>query len=532
MRSDPRSWTARRSSASTTPGSPAESPAVAFPTHVATGGSHRHTRPSHRRTPKAPTTRTTPARMALHDGGTHRTRPAPPGHARIRRGDRRAATRRCRRRTGAAASSTARRRSAVPVSATVASTGDRVMRSCVPDAQDSGGEMGSRIVPLLGTWRSWTGGRRARSTSSSSLARSGPATSRAGRPRRAPRRDAPACGPSPVAPATDLTRLGAPGQRAISRWPGPSARGRVMSTASTQPASAAQRDLPRRRVLVIIGALLLGMFLAALDQTIVSTALPTIVGDLHGASHLTWVVTAYLLASTVSTPLWGKLGDLYGRKRFFQGAIVIFLVGSALSGSSRTMLELIVCRSLQGLGGGGLDHRRPEHRGRHRLAARPGTLHGAVRRRLRCGDRPRPAHRWVPGRVPVVALGLLHQPPHRDPRPLRHRGTAAGQPGAGPSRHRLPGHRPPGARRHVPGALHQPGGHGLRMGIGTHRGPGRRRSRADGGVPRGRAARRRAGHPPGPVRQPRLLGRQRRGVRHGLRHVRRARPSSPSSSRT
>ncbi len=113
-------------------------------------------------------------------------------------------------------------------------------------------------------------------------------------------------------------------------------------------------DLTKRRVLVIIGALMLGMFLAALDQTVVSTALPTIVGDLHGGSHLTWVITAYLLSSTVATPLWGKLGDLYGRKVFFQAAIVIFLVGSILSGLSQSMLELIVFRSLQGLGGGGL----------------------------------------------------------------------------------------------------------------------------------------------------------------------------------
>jgi EmrB/QacA subfamily drug resistance transporter len=112
--------------------------------------------------------------------------------------------------------------------------------------------------------------------------------------------------------------------------------------------------LTRRRVLVVIGALMLGMFLAALDQTVVATALPTIVGDLHGASHLTWVVTAYLLSSTVSTPLWGKLGDQYGRKVFFQAAIVIFLVGSILSGLSGSMLELIVFRALQGLGGGGL----------------------------------------------------------------------------------------------------------------------------------------------------------------------------------
>lgn len=82
---------------------------------------------------------------------------------------------------------------------------------------------------------------------------------------------------------------------------------------------------------MILGALLLGMLLAALDQTIVSTALPTIAGDLHGLTDLSWVVTAYLLALTVSTPLWGKLGDLYGRKTFFLAAIVIFLIGSALS---------------------------------------------------------------------------------------------------------------------------------------------------------------------------------------------------------
>jgi EmrB/QacA subfamily drug resistance transporter len=113
-------------------------------------------------------------------------------------------------------------------------------------------------------------------------------------------------------------------------------------------------DLSHRRILIIIGALMTGMFLAALDQTIVSTALPTIVADLHGASHLSWVVVAYLLAATVSTPLWGKLGDQYGRKVFFQAAIVIFLCGSVLSGLSHSMIELIAFRSIQGLGGGGL----------------------------------------------------------------------------------------------------------------------------------------------------------------------------------
>ena len=113
-------------------------------------------------------------------------------------------------------------------------------------------------------------------------------------------------------------------------------------------------NLSHRRVLIVMGALLLGMFLAALDQTIVATALPTIVADLHGASHLSWVVVAYLLAATVTTPLWGKLGDQYGRKGFFEAAIVIFLAGSALSGLSRSMTELIVFRAIQGLGAGGL----------------------------------------------------------------------------------------------------------------------------------------------------------------------------------
>lgn len=109
-----------------------------------------------------------------------------------------------------------------------------------------------------------------------------------------------------------------------------------------------------RTVLVAIGALLLGMLLAALDQTIVSTALPTIVSELGGLDHLSWVVTAYLLAATAATPLWGKLGDQYGRKKLFQAAIVIFLIGSALCGVAQNMPQLIGFRALQGLGGGGL----------------------------------------------------------------------------------------------------------------------------------------------------------------------------------
>jgi len=115
-----------------------------------------------------------------------------------------------------------------------------------------------------------------------------------------------------------------------------------------------RRQGQQRGLLVVFGALMLGMLLAALDQTIVSTALPTIVSDLGGLNHLSWVVTAYILAATAVTPLWGKLGDQYGRKWLFVAAIVIFLGGSALCGLSRNMTELIFFRALQGLGGGGL----------------------------------------------------------------------------------------------------------------------------------------------------------------------------------
>src|SRR6186713_3020979 len=103
-----------------------------------------------------------------------------------------------------------------------------------------------------------------------------------------------------------------------------------------------------------MSGLMLVMLLASLDQTIVSTALPTIVEELGGLEHLSWVVTAYLLAITVVTPLYGKLGDLFGRKVVLQGALVIFLIGSALCGAARELTELIAFRAIQGLGGGGL----------------------------------------------------------------------------------------------------------------------------------------------------------------------------------
>src|SRR5580704_12733662 len=125
-----------------------------------------------------------------------------------------------------------------------------------------------------------------------------------------------------------------------------------MGEAGSTPST--QRPVGRQPVRMIFGALMLVMLLASLDQTIVSTALPTIVGEFGGLAHLSWIVTAYLLATTIVTPLYGKLGDLFGRKIVLQSAIVLFLIGSALCGLSRSMGALIAFRALQGLGGGGL----------------------------------------------------------------------------------------------------------------------------------------------------------------------------------
>ncbi len=107
-------------------------------------------------------------------------------------------------------------------------------------------------------------------------------------------------------------------------------------------------------IMVVMGALMLAMLLSALDQTIVSTALPRIASDLHGLTKLSWVATAYLITSAIVTPIYGKLGDLYGRKKIFQISIIIFLIGSALCGLSRNMDQLVFFRALQGIGGGGL----------------------------------------------------------------------------------------------------------------------------------------------------------------------------------
>src|SRR3954471_11483264 len=131
-------------------------------------------------------------------------------------------------------------------------------------------------------------------------------------------------------------------------------------TAEAQPGleSPVGHDQPHylshRQIVITLFGLMAGMLLAALDQSIVGTAMPRIVSELGGLDRLAWVVTAYLLTSTAATPLWGKISDLYGRRLIFQIAIGTFLVGSALAGLSQDMTQLIAFRALQGIGGGGL----------------------------------------------------------------------------------------------------------------------------------------------------------------------------------
>lgn len=125
-------------------------------------------------------------------------------------------------------------------------------------------------------------------------------------------------------------------------------------TSNTAMPIGVDTERSHSEIKVIVGALMLAMLLAALDQTIISTALPKIASDLHGLSKYSWVATSYLLTSAIATPLYGKISDMFGRKKIFQSAIIIFLIGSALCGLSQTINQLIFFRALQGIGAGGL----------------------------------------------------------------------------------------------------------------------------------------------------------------------------------
>ena len=210
---------------------------------------------------------------------------------------------------------------------------------------------------------------------------------------------------------------------------------------------------------------MLVLLLASLDQTIVSTALPTIVGDLGGLSHLSWVVTAYLLSATVVGPLYGKFGDLYGRKRVLQTAIVIFLIGSALCGVAQSMAQLIVFRALQGLGAGGLIVVTLAVVGDIIPARERGQVPGLLRRGLRGLDGYRAAARRLLRRQPLVALDLLREPADRGDRARCDRRRVPHAHGHPAAFDRLPRRRAP--RRVAVGdrALHEPGWHDLGVGL-------------------------------------------------------------------
>src|SRR5215207_7884208 len=214
-----------------------------------------------------------------------------------------------------------------------------------------------------------------------------------------------------------------------------------MSQTTAHPHDGPPDGLTRTRLMLTFGGLLLAMLLASLDQTIVATALPTIVGDLGGLDQLSWVVTAYLLGATVSMPLWGRASDLYGRKPLFLAAIAVFLCGSALSGAAGSLGQLIAFRALQGLGAGGLmtlamaivaELVDPRERGRYQgyiqmvfvLASVAGPLLGGV-----FADHV--SWRWIfYVNVPIglAALGLvatsLHLPAHPAPARIDYAGAA------------------------------------------------------------------------------------------------------------
>ena len=182
------------------------------------------------------------------------------------------------------------------------------------------------------------------------------------------------------------------------------------AVATAIPAPTGEGALDRRRMNLVFVTVLLGMLLAALDQTIVSTALPTIVGDLGGAGHLTWVVSSYLLADTIATVLAGKFGDLFGRKLVFQVSARDVRAGLGRLRARADMTWLIAWRAVQGFGAGGLHGHGDRADRRRHPAARARQVPGRAGCGVRGHDGARPAGRRPVHRPPVVAVGVLRQP--------------------------------------------------------------------------------------------------------------------------
>src|SRR5665213_3228670 len=296
------------------------------------------------------------------------------------------------------------------------------------------------------------------------------------------------------------------------------------------PAAGAPRppapQYSHREVLGMLSGALLGLLLAALDQTIVVTALPSIAADFNGLEHLAWIVTAYLLTSTASTPIYGKLSDLYGRRRLIQIAIVLFVAASAFCALAQGMGQLIAARAARHW------RRRPhqpvagDHR-RHHRAARTRPLSGLYERRLGRGQRRRPGRRRAVRPVPDLALGVLAQSADRSPRlgarPPRLE-AFAGAPRAGP--HRLSRRREQQAEQRGVAARLQLGRRGILLALPRNsRSRGRRpshgRSLRAAGDARAGAVAAAASLP-----ESRDIGRQYHRLRGFGRHVRRDRAAA------
>ena len=201
--------------------------------------------------------------------------------------------------------------------------------------------------------------------------------------------------------------------------------------------------LPRRATLLAMSGVLLGMLLAALNQTIVATALPRIVGDLGGMGHYSWVFTAYMLAATVTTPIYGRLSDVYGRRRFFVAGILIFMAGAVVCGTAGSMSQLVIGRAVQGLGAGALIPLAVATIGDLIPPVRARSLAGPDRRRVRLRLGHRADHRRLDLRPRRLALGVLRLAARRRRRARRGRRHAQ-DPAAPRARHqgRLRGRGP------------------------------------------------------------------------------------------